>query len=357
MKKIFLYAYDHVNLGDDLFIETIVNRYPDTEFYFWTDNENKKVFQEQMNLKIIDQDSGKIKLLNKIRPSLVARYKVGIQKKCDAQVYIGGSIFMEYPTWKNIVSWWDYQSKLLPFFVLGANFGPYHTEEYRSEMDKVYAKLSDICFRDTYSKKLFKDNENVRQAPDILFSYQMPKIPKKKKQIFVSIISCEHRNLKGLTEEEYIIKMSHLINEFCREKYQIILASFCEEEGDLLAAKKIKNHIKDASNIEILSYDGQNRKNFLERMSESSYIIATRFHAMILGMVAKIPVYPVIYSDKTKNVLEDIHFKGNYADLRDSRTLTYESAKDNLIANYVVDVDKLKKDSSQHFMKLDKIFK
>ena len=45
MKKIFLYAYDHVNLGDDLFIETIVNRYPDTEFYFWTDNENKKVFQ------------------------------------------------------------------------------------------------------------------------------------------------------------------------------------------------------------------------------------------------------------------------------------------------------------------------
>ena len=104
MKKIFLYAYDHVNLGDDLFIETIVNRYPDTEFYFWTDNENKKVFQEQMNLKIIDQDSGKIKLLNKIRPSLVARYKVGIQKKCDAQVYIGGSIFMEYPTWKNIVS-------------------------------------------------------------------------------------------------------------------------------------------------------------------------------------------------------------------------------------------------------------
>ena len=28
MKKIFLYAYDHINLGDDLFIETIANRYP-----------------------------------------------------------------------------------------------------------------------------------------------------------------------------------------------------------------------------------------------------------------------------------------------------------------------------------------
>ena len=100
-----------------------------------------------MNLKIIDQDSGKIKLLNKIRPSLVARYKVGIQKKCDAQVYIGGSIFMEYPTWKNIVSWWDYQSKLLPFFVLGANFGPYHTEEYRSEMEIGRASCRERVFR------------------------------------------------------------------------------------------------------------------------------------------------------------------------------------------------------------------
>ena len=60
---------------------------------------------------------------------------------------------MEYPTWKNIVSWWQYQSSQYPFFVLGANFGPYHTEEYRSAMDKVYTKLKDICFRDSYSKR------------------------------------------------------------------------------------------------------------------------------------------------------------------------------------------------------------
>ena len=105
MKKIFLYAYDHINLGDDLFIETIANRYPDTEIYFWTNAQNQKVFKEQKNLKIVDENSTKIKILKKIRLSLSARYKAGIQKKCDAQVYIGGSIFMEYPTWKNIVSW------------------------------------------------------------------------------------------------------------------------------------------------------------------------------------------------------------------------------------------------------------
>ena len=59
MKKIFLYAYDHINLGDDLFIETIANRYPDTEIYFWTNAQNQKVFKEQKNLKIVDENSTK----------------------------------------------------------------------------------------------------------------------------------------------------------------------------------------------------------------------------------------------------------------------------------------------------------
>lgn len=65
-------------------------------------------------------------------------------------------------------------------FCVRANFGPYHTEEYRSAMDKVYTKLKDICFRDTYSKNLFADNDHVRQAPDILFFYPMPKVEENK---------------------------------------------------------------------------------------------------------------------------------------------------------------------------------
>ena len=65
MKKIFLYAYDYINLGDDLFIETIANRYPDTEIYFWTNVQNQKVFEKQKNLKIIDENSTKTKMLKK----------------------------------------------------------------------------------------------------------------------------------------------------------------------------------------------------------------------------------------------------------------------------------------------------
>ena len=326
MKKIFLYAYDHINLGDDLFIETIANRYPDTEIYFWTNAQNQKVFKEQKNLKIVDENSTKTKILKKIRPSLAARYKAGIQKKCDAQVYIGGSIFMEYPTWKNIVSWWEYQSSQYPFFVLGANFGPYHTEEYRSAMDKVYTKLKDICFRDTYSKNLFVDNDHVRQAPDILFSYPMPKV------------------------EE---KMVQITSGFSKEGYQVILASFCREEGDLDAAQEIKNRSGQQRNITIFDYNGTNRKQLLEEMSRSIYIIATRFHGTILGLTAGKSVFPILYSDKTKYVLEDLGFHGEYADLRDPDSLSFENAKKNLESGYKIDVTESVQNAEKHFEKLD----
>ena len=55
MKRIFLYAYDKINLGDDLFISFITNRYPDINFYLWTDKRNKKTYQNEKNLKKIQK--------------------------------------------------------------------------------------------------------------------------------------------------------------------------------------------------------------------------------------------------------------------------------------------------------------
>lgn len=360
MKKIFLYAYDNVNLGDDLFIETIVNRYPDTKFYFWTDCKNKQVFNDLKNLKIIKKNSAGRKLLKKISPSLEVRYKTKIQNKCDAQVYIGGSIFIEYPTWKNIAAWWDFQSRNYPFYVVGANFGPYQTEEYRTAMDKVYRQLKDICFRDTYSKKLFDKNQKVRQAPDILFSYPMPKSEVSKKQVFISVISYKEKELNWdfdqMTNEEYLGKMAQMTEGFLKQGYRIILASFCRQEGDLKAAEEIKERIShQQQNIYILDYNGRNRTKILNEMSASAYIIAARFHGTILAMAAEKPVFPIIYSDKMKYVLEDLGFRGSYADLRNPESLCFENAKGNLESDDILNVKKLAEASQKHFEKLDEL--
>ena len=99
MKKAFLYAYDRQNLGDDLFVHAITGRYPNTQFYMWSDRKNQETFSCLPNLTVIDKDSRFVHLLHKLRPSLVARYRAWLEKRCNAVVYIGGSIFMEYPNW------------------------------------------------------------------------------------------------------------------------------------------------------------------------------------------------------------------------------------------------------------------
>ena len=197
-KKVFLYAYDKVNLGDDLFIRFITSRYQDCEFTMISNKVNIENFKDIKNLHIIDENSTKINIMNKIHPSLFANYQHKLKMKSDAVCYIGGSIFMEGDTWNDVVNWWDFQVNNYPFYVLGANFGPYKTEEYRKKMGIVFSKLKGICFRDRYSYELFSDIKSARVAPDILFGQKMPGVIEKKKQVFVSVVNCENKSIDDI---------------------------------------------------------------------------------------------------------------------------------------------------------------
>ena len=327
MKKAFLYAYDRRNLGDDLFVHTIANRYPHVQFYMWSHRENRETFACLPNLKVVDKDSRFVRLLNGLRPSLVARYKGWLEGRCDGVVYIGGSIFMEYPNWEQICTWWEWTAKNRPFYVLGANFGPYHTEAYRLKMAGIFGQMQDICFRDRYSYALFDGVDTVRCAPDILFSYPMPSVPVKEDQVFVSVINCAGRDashdLSGC-DERYVANMAKLLGGYLENGRSLVLASFCKEEGDeegiakILAAMGCQND----PGIRVLRYDGTNADEVVNAIAESGSVVATRFHAAILAMAAGRPVLPIAYSDKTKHVLEDLGFTGAVYDLREDASWT-----------------------------------
>ena len=320
MKKAFLYAYDRQNLGDDLFVHAITRRYPDVQFYMWSDRKNQQTFRCLPNLKVLDKDSRFVHLLHKLRPSLVARYRSIIESRCDAVVYIGGSIFMEYPNWKTICTWWEWTAKNRPFYVLGANFGPWHTEAYRAKMEEIFRDCRDVCFRDEYSAGLFPGV--VRCAPDILYSYPMPKVLVKEDQVFVSVINCAGRDEShNLNEHDnrYVTNMAALLGQLLNEGKKIVLASFCKEEGDEEGIQKILEAMgcNQDTRIQVLRYDGTNVEELTQAIAESGGVIGTRFHATILAMAAGRPVLPIIYSDKTKHVLEDLGFTGTMYDLRE----------------------------------------
>lgn len=363
MKRIFLYAYDKQNLGDDLFVHTITKRYPDVQFYIWSGRENRKIFQALPNLKVVDKDGALVRTLNWLRPSFVSRYRTWMENRCQAVVYIGGSIFMEYENWEQILTWWEYEAKNRPFYIMGANFGPYKSEEYRNKLAEIFHDAKDVCFRDRYSFEKFRDVPTVRCAPDILFSFPMPKVPVLKKQLFISPIDCASRsegeNNLSAYNEHYISTLSGLLKRYLRDGYRLVLASFCKAEGDDHAIEQLLSTMSlgpDDPRVKILSYDGTNVEEMTSVIAESGYVIATRFHATILALAAGRPVFPIVYSDKTIHVLEDIGFTGKFADLRNMEPISYTDSRANLDAPQIMDTDSLAKKAQGHFAKLDDIF-
>lgn len=362
MKKAFLYAYDRVNLGDDLFVRTLVRRYPDVQFYMWSDQNNRRIFADMPNLKVIDRDSKLLQLLHRLRPSLPSRYKAWLEKRCRAVVYIGGSIFMEYPNWETICTWWEYEAANRPFYVLGANFGPWRTEAYRQKMDAVFANCQDVCFRDRYSQSLFVQNPRIRQVPDILFAYPMPKAPVKEKQVFVSVIHCAGRDEShdlSSHDQTYTQNMAALLQTYLADGHQLVLASFCKEEGDEEGIRKILEAMGLAKDprIRVLAYDGTNWEAITSAIAESGYVIATRFHATILAMAAGRPVLPVVYSDKTVHVLADLGFTGTVFDLRKNAPWSHPDSRSNGDAPVPLLSHRIKEDAQLHFAKLDEVLK
>lgn len=320
MKKVFLYAYDKKNLGDDLFVHMITKRYPHVRFYLWTKQSNRPTYRSLTNLKVLTKDDWWIRILGRFSKRNTGRIKRIFERSADAVVYIGGSIFMEYPKWKNILNWWNYTVDRYPCFVLGANFGPYASEEYREAVDAVLAKTQDTCFRDLYSKNLFAGNQKVRYAPDILFAYPIPSVEKKEHKAFFSIIDCtkkeEGGNHLAQYDDAYVHFVANRADRLIEDGWDVVFSSFCRQEGDENGIEKVLREMSHSDSVRFCHYDGTNADLVLHTLSESELVYGTRFHAVIIGISAACKVVPIIYSDKTRHVLEDLSFTGPVFDIR-----------------------------------------
>lgn len=363
MKRIFLYFYDKQNLGDDLFVRMICKRYPEVQFYAWHSTKENEGFRDLKNLFVLDQNSLKVRLLKKIRRSLVAHYRDWMENRCNAVVYIGGSIFIEYESWEQILTWWEYEAKNRSLYVLGANFGPYQTEAYRDKFADIFSFSKDICFRDKYSQQMFSENPSVRWAPDILFGQQMPPRRRKDKRILFAVIDCASKS-EGINqirnfEEPYLSLICDMVQKSWQLGYNPVLASFCEYEGDKKAVEKIKKKIAPEvlKNTETVYYTGSNTMEMLQAISDSDYIVATRFHATILGFAAEKPVLPIVYSDKMLHVLKDVGFKGAVLDLRhlENADDAYVRMMKKTHCQELEGVARFSKRAESHFAKLDEI--
>lgn len=345
MKKIFIMAYLRNNLGDDLFVKELINRYPNEKFYIDViDLKYGEVFRNSKNVEVrIEKEEN----FNKIE---INQY--------DAFIYIGGSIFMEggkvYNLDENCVNFIkNCKEKNKPFFYISSNYGPYKTNKYFELSKQAFSSCTDICFRDEYSYNLFKDIGSVRYEPDLLFSYKIDNIEKEKNSVGISVIDLEIREKLKHKEEEYVKFLVSNIEKFLQEGKNIYLFSFCKEEDDEKAIEKVLENIKnkeERNKIKVIKYNN-NLRDFLNIYKKMEYMVCQRFHSLILSCVCNQKIFVVSYSKKIDNVIEELKLGVNY--------IKHKNLKEDEKLNFIEfreakNIEKIKTEAEKQFKELDK---
>lgn len=317
--SVFVHAYAELNVGDDLFLHKLFSSYPEVRFVMIVRKPYKQMFSGYRNVTIYEEGSPFFQICGRL--GLGESIPWRISHECDYALYIGGSIFQEYPEWVNQTQWYRELFDNERLYFLGCNWGPARTKRFETEMTDVFSGMKDICFRDRYSCNTFSQLPNVRYAPDILLGLDWSRfsgIPEKK-QVLISVVDCSNENIDlAPYAEAYNDFMARLVEQFAAAGFRPVLCSFLEKLGDHRAAEAIRSRMDPLLREEtgLVRYHGTNLEQILHLIAESEYIVATRFHAMILGLVARKKVLPVIYSDKMRNVLEDLSFHGAYLDIQ-----------------------------------------
>lgn len=347
MKKILVKAYMNLNFGDDLFLKILFDRYTNVNWILESRKKiYKKIYKNYTNVNVYS-------FLPRVKKKLKIQEGYSIINRYDALVFIGGSIFMQDERWRNSL---EYRNQLVetftnnnkPFFVIGSNFGPYTDEKFLKGYKSLLSKAEDVCFREIYSYNKFKEYKNIRVEPDIVFQLKQEKIDKKQRSIGISMIELENRVDLKLYKKVYLTKIKEIVENGIEKGFNFTFFSFCEPQGDLKIINEVINLIdkKYTKQIKIVNYDG-NIESFLLKFQSMESIIGTRFHACILSQIFSQGLYPIIYSDKTYNVLKDIKLDKEYMYIKDLDKLDVNHLLNVILNNKLEDTNIFKKAEKQ----------
>lgn len=358
--RIMLYGFYGHNLGDDVFFDMLFKRYPNTLFYILGGSDYTQFFARYANVRFYDMSRPMIVKINKLgkKMGIDNLFEIILLDATDAAMHIGGSIYQQIADWETDLKQRKRRNRSFKgFFAISNNFGPYSTEGYIKFWRRQFKSFDDICFRDYYSYNLFSTISSVRYAPDLLFSYKTSVPAVQKKQVAVSVIDPRFR-VRNFTEEQsaaYEDKIIELCEYYAANGYGIKLLGFCTLEEDDREIARLYDRLSENAKkkTQTLCYT-DNIDAIMTALKESEKVIATRFHAMILGYIFSKKVLPIVYSNKMSNVIDDLNLSFNYVRLEGIEKYSCAELDERAKAIYPEEIKEVSEQADKQFEGFDR---
>lgn len=308
--RIFVSFYDRANLGDDLLLRALVDRYPGVDFDYLELGAGKGAFSHAAHVhgwSVVRYADGLLRRLG-VPFRFAARARRWLILRSRFAVRIGGSLYMERGAWRLDA---DLDAGLLRSregaFFLNGNFGPWRTPEFLERYAGIFSRAVDVTVRDRASLAQLAGVPTVRLAPDLIFSTPRPTPPGERSGVVISVIDLSGREALAEQREPYEAALAALIDDLITAGESVTLMSFCAYEGDEAAAGRILDLLQPQVRPRVRThfYRGDVAAA-LATIGGARAVLATRFHAMVLGLTFGCRVCTITYSDKTSQVLDDL---------------------------------------------------
>lgn len=293
--NIYLAGYFDRNFGDDMMMKLVVRSLP--EITFWVeDTADTPIFSEP---NVVPKDRKTCALV----PKLV----------------VTGSGFMINSKAAFITELkWFLKGRHPGDYCLGCNIEPLRNPFNWFLINRKVNKFKLITCRDQASYRWFRWNTRkteIHYLPDILFSLPDEWLPKAESPNKLGI-SMMHR--VGDQEDcAYYRTMAEIADEWVRKtgKDVILMAFDTGKENDLFACRAVKSRMEFSGHAQIVAHrDGS---EIPAAFAQCEKIIAARFHASVLALRMGKQLYPLIFREKTRNLLKDLQYPFPVCDLDD----------------------------------------
>ena len=194
-------------------------------------------------------------------------------------------------------------------YCLGCNMEPLDNPLKRFLIRKKLDKFKLITCRDQASYRWLCSSiskPEIHCLPDILFSLPEEWLPRRDNPEMLGI-SMMHRS--GDREDcAYYRAMAEAADEWIQKtgKGVILMAFDTGKEDDLFACRAVQALMRFPDQTEIVAHtDGTEIPAAFARCEK---IIGARFHSIVLALRMGIPVYPLVFRAKARNLLKEIQY-------------------------------------------------